>query len=189
MWRRRSHRRCRFRHSLPGRQPFGPSGDHRSVPVDLTQEVRHVVGDHVDDVKLERFGGRKAHGGTEAVNDAVAYIRGLAELNGRNAPSRKRTVRTRERRASRRIPNRGEKLGPPIGRHVGDVKPRDRTRTEEFEDQPACGALRAQPAPDQLRRRRARAARRRPDGCRGPYRGIRRFRSTSETGRPIQGIG
>ena len=45
-----------------GRQAFRLSSYRRGAPIDLAKEVRHVIGNHVNDMKLERLRGWKAHG-------------------------------------------------------------------------------------------------------------------------------
>ena len=54
-----------------GRQTLRLAGDGHRAPVDLAQKIGDVVGDHVDDVKRERLGGRQACGGTHGLGGPV----------------------------------------------------------------------------------------------------------------------
>ena len=45
-----------------GRQAFRFSSYRRGAPIDLAKEIRHVVGNHVNDMKPERLRGWKANG-------------------------------------------------------------------------------------------------------------------------------
>ena len=73
----------RRRHDLQsgGRKPLRLAGDGYGAAVDLAQQIGNVVGDHVDDVKLERLGGRQAHGVAHGIVGPV----GVAAVDGGEA--------------------------------------------------------------------------------------------------------
>ncbi len=54
-------RPCGHDLEIRGCQAFGLAADVDAAAIDLAEQIRHVVGDHVDDVKLERLGCRKAY--------------------------------------------------------------------------------------------------------------------------------
>ena len=43
------------------RKPLRLAGHGHVPPIDLAEQIGHIVGDHIDDVKLERVGSREAH--------------------------------------------------------------------------------------------------------------------------------
>jgi hypothetical protein len=53
------------------RQADGLAGYHHGSPVDLAQQIGHIVGDHVDDVQLERIDGREAHRAADGFNRPI----------------------------------------------------------------------------------------------------------------------
>src|SRR6516164_6050760 len=84
-----------------GCQTFRLSSYRRGAPIDLAKEVRHVVGNHVNDMKPERLRGWKAHGRAyrlccpvriatielgEAVDIGHGIVNGLTRLSIRRLP-------------------------------------------------------------------------------------------------------